>query len=153
MFCSSCGAAVTTKGLSYCKNCGAKLDSAIPKTSELFPDSLVWAIVTVFIVGLGSLIGLAALMKQLLNLGNEIISVVILSGFLLMFVIEGVFIWKLLRQKNNVKKESDIEQLNEKTREELYAPPARELTDPAISSVTENTTRSLEPIYTKRKSE
>ena len=116
MYCSSCGAAVG-QGLNYCKNCGAKLPGAIPKPSELFPESLVWAIVTIFVVGLGSIIGLAALMKKLLDSGSEVINVVILLGFLLMIAIEAVFIWLLLRQKSVIKKATEIVQPNETAKE------------------------------------
>ena len=151
MYCSSCGAAVG-QGLSYCKNCGAKSPGAIAKPSELFPESLVWAIVTIFVVGLGSIIGLAALMKKLLDSSSEVINVVILLGFLLMIAIEAVFIWLLLRQKSAMKKANEIEQPAE-TAKEFYEPPARVLTEAAIPSVTEYTTRSFEPIYSERKSE
>lgn len=151
MYCSSCGAAIG-QGLSYCKNCGAKLPGAIPNPSELFPESLVWAIVSVFIVGLGSIIGLAALMKKLLDSSSDVINVVILLGFLLMIAIEAVFIWLLLRQKSIVKKANEIDHPKE-TAKELYEPPARVLAETAIPSVTEHTTRSFEPIYSERKSE
>jgi len=151
MYCSSCGAAIG-QGLSYCKNCGAKLPGAIPNSSELFSESLVWAIVSVFIVGLGSIIGLAALMKKLLDSGSDVINGVILLGFLLMIAIEAVFIWLLLRQKSVIKKATEIEQPTE-TAKELYEPPARVLTEAAIPSVREHTTRSFEPIYAERKSE
>ncbi len=150
MHCSSCGAAIG-QGLSYCKNCGAKLPAAISNPSELFPESLVWAIVSVFIVGLGSIIGLAALMKKLLDSSSEVINVVILLGFLLTFAIEAVFIWLLLRQKSVIKKANEIEQSKE-TAKELDARPAQVLTDAVIPSVTEHTTRSFEPISSERKS-
>lgn len=151
MYCSSCGAAIG-QGLSYCKTCGAKLPGAIPNPSELFPESLVWAIVSVFIVGLGSIIGLAALMKKLLDSSSNVINVVILLGFLLMIAIEAVFIWLLLRQKSVINKATEIEQSRE-TAKELYEPPARVLTEAAIPSVMEHTTRSFEPIYSERKPE
>ena len=67
MYCSSCGVAVP-KNLSYCNHCGAMLSGAKPdvvtKPVELFPDSLVWAIVSVFVIGLGSIMGLMAVMKN-----------------------------------------------------------------------------------------
>jgi predicted amidophosphoribosyltransferase len=71
MYCSSCGAAVS-QDLSYCNRCGAKLngvkgDSAI-KLSEAKPESLINAIVAVFVCGLGAIIGLMAVMKAVLNL-------------------------------------------------------------------------------------
>jgi hypothetical protein len=67
MYCSTCGGAVAP-GLSYCNHCGARLNGSAAdadrKPAELFPDSLVWAIVSVFVVGLGGTIGLMAVMKD-----------------------------------------------------------------------------------------
>ena len=91
-------------------------------------------------------------MKKLLDSSSEVISVVILLGFLLMIAIEAVFIWLLLRQKRVIKKANEIVHPNE-TAKELYEPPARVLTEAAIPSVTEHTTRSFEPIHAERKSE
>ena len=57
MYCSSCGAAAA-QGVSFCNLCGAKLGGAradgAADASALSPDGLVWAVVTVFVVGLGA---------------------------------------------------------------------------------------------------
>jgi uncharacterized paraquat-inducible protein A len=155
MYCSSCGATVA-RGISYCNLCGAKLneakDESVAKPAELFPESLVWAIVTVFIVGLGVTIGLMAVMKDLLNFGQGLIIGFTLLSFLLTFVVEGVLIWMLLESKRNAQKPSDPAQLNEQTTRELDAAQVRALPEPA-PSVTEHTTRTFEPVYSERKSE
>ena len=171
MYCSACGAAVT-QGLSFCNFCGAKLggaksDAKAPDASkppETFPESLVWAIVTVFIVGLGCTIGLMAMMKGLLDFKDDIIITVMLTCFLLMFVIEAAFLWLLLRRRKDDAKEASISgtdaaatQLKEQTTKVLDAAqpqlqPARSLVEP-IPSITEHTTRSFEPVYTKQKAE
>src|SRR6266446_3006317 len=78
MYCSTCGGAVASS-LSYCNHYGARLSGpaadADRKPAELFPDSLVWAIVSVFVVGLGGTIGLMAVMKEApvreLGIANE----------------------------------------------------------------------------------
>ncbi len=70
MYCSSCGVAVA-QGLSYCNQCGAKLGGAkgyvVSKVTKAQLESLVWAIVAVFVVGLGSIMGLMAIMKEQFN--------------------------------------------------------------------------------------
>jgi heme/copper-type cytochrome/quinol oxidase subunit 2 len=155
MYCASCGVAVT-KGLSYCNQCGAKLSGAksesAAKSPELFSDSMVWAIVSVFIVGLGCIIGLMAMMKELLNFSEKLIVMFSLMSFLLMFVIEGVLIWTLLSRKRESRATGEAGQLGEQTTKELGPAQARAFTE-CMGSVTEHTTRSFEPVYSERKAE
>ena len=156
MYCSSCGG-VVARGLSFCKHCGAKLNGAqgdsAAKSSEWFPDSLIWAIVSVFVVGLGCIIGLMSVMKKELGFDNSIIIILTLLSFLLFFMIEGVFVWMLLRRRREAKETSDAERVKEQTTKELDArPQARSLPEP-VPSVTEGTTRPFEPVYTERKAE
>jgi uncharacterized paraquat-inducible protein A len=155
MYCSSCGK-VVTPGLSYCNHCGAKLSGAkgesVTKSSELFPDSLIWAIVSIFVVGLGCIIGLMAVMKDLLNFNTGIILTITLLSFLLMFAIEGVFIWMLLNRRRGAKEVREAKQPNEQVTKELDAAQARALAEP-VSSITEHTTRKFEPTYSERKTD
>lgn len=155
MYCSSCGGTVA-RGTSYCNICGAKLSSAkdesVAKPAELFSDSLIWAIVAVFTIGLGVTIGLMAVMKDLLNFSQGWIIGFTLLSFLLTFVVVGVFISLLLQRKRDVQKASDTAQLKEQTTRELDAAHVRTLPEP-VPSVTEHTTRTFEPIYSERKSE
>ena len=69
MYCSSCGAAVAP-ALSYCNRCGAKMGGVTASQTDsvalLSLDSLVWAIVGVYVFGLGAIMGLLAVMKQVL---------------------------------------------------------------------------------------
>jgi hypothetical protein len=122
------------------------------KQAELFPDSLLWAIVSVFVVGLGCTIGLMAVMKNVVGFNNNIILTVTLLSFFLMFVVEGVFIWQLLSRRNVGKEVFDVERLKNTATRELDAAQARTLPEP-MPSVTENTTRAFEPIYNKVKSD
>jgi uncharacterized paraquat-inducible protein A len=155
MYCSSCGAAVT-RGLSYCNHCGAKLGGAqaeaVARQQELFPDSLIWAIVSVFVVGMGTTIGLMAMLKQLLDLGQGIIIAFGLLGFALMIAVESVFIYLLLsRRKTGAKEKREGEQDAGRATKELDAArEARALPEP-VPSVTEQTTRTFEAAYVERK--
>src|SRR5215216_6849191 len=152
MFCSSCGVSVV-QGLSYCNYCGAKLtgekgDNAI-KSSEVKPESLVWAMVAVLVFGFVAIVFLLMSMKMVgLNVG-QILAFTILS-FLIMLLVEGVFIWQLLRRKRGAEETGDTALSKEQATKELEAAQARVLPE-AMPSVTEHTTRSFEPIYRERK--
>ena len=153
MYCSSCGAAVA-KGLSYCNQCGAKLSGAkggVTKSAELFPDSLVWAIVSVFVVGLGCIIGLMAVMKDY-GFNQLLIIACTLLIFLLMLAVEGVFISMLFSRNGGAKEMSDTEPLKEQATKEVGAAQARVFPEP-MPSVAEHTTRAFDPIYRERKAE
>jgi hypothetical protein len=156
MYCSTCGKPVTA-GLSYCNHCGARLigaksDGATP--AELFPDSLVWAIVSVFVVGLGGTIGLMAVMKDAGTFNPGMILGVTFLSFALMLAVESVLIWLLLSRRGGAKvnvKQNDLTQPEAAATRELGATQARALPEPA-ASVTDHTTRTLEPVYRERKS-
>jgi uncharacterized membrane protein len=153
MYCSSCGVAAA-QGLSYCNHCGAKLtgekrDSAI-KSSEVKPESLVWGMVAVLVFGFAAIVFLMMAMKMVgLNVG-QILAFTILS-FLIMLLVEGVFIWKLLRRKRGAQETGDTALSKEQATKELDVAQARALPEP-LPSVTEHTTRAFEPIYSERKS-
>jgi uncharacterized membrane protein len=153
MYCSSCGKAVA-QGLSYCNYCGAKLngvkgDNAI-KSSEVKPASLVWAMVAVLVFGFVATVFLMMAMKMVgLNVG-QILAFTILS-FLIMLLVEGVFIWQLLRRKRGAEETGDTALSKKQATKELDVAQARVLPE-AMPSVTEHTTRALEPIYSERKS-
>ena len=153
MYCSSCGVAVA-QGLSYCNYCGAKLtgekvDNAI-KSSEMKPESLVWAMVAVLVFGFVAIVFLMMAMKMVgLNVG-QILAFMMLS-FLIMLLVEGVFIWQLLRRKRGAEETGDTALSKQQAPKEFDVTQARELPE-HMPSVTEHTTRAFEPIYSERKS-
>ncbi|MGB9181059.1 MAG: hypothetical protein WCB68_17635 [Pyrinomonadaceae bacterium] len=153
MYCSSCGVAVA-QSLTYCKHCGAKLNGAksgsVSRQAELFPESLIWAIVSVFVVGVGCVIGLIAVMKTY-GLNEGLINGFAATIFLMMIAIESIFIWMLLSRSRRATEVSDTALPKEHATQELDAAQERLLPEP-LQSVTENTTRSFEPIYSERKS-
>lgn len=151
MYCSTCGTNVV-HGLAYCNHCGEKLVAAntqIARVPEASPESLVWAIVGVFVVGMGTTIGLMAVMKNELHFDMGIIVFFSLLSFVLMTGIELVFIWLLLSRSRNNKKRAEMSE-NQRTTRELGAAPARVLSEP-VSSVTEEATRKFDPVFEKRK--
>jgi len=154
MYCSSCGVSVA-QGLSYCNYCGAKLNGvkgdSVIKSSELRDESLVSGMIIVFVFGLGAIMGLMAVMKRVLDLNVGQILAFMLLSFLIMLLIEGVFIRLLLRRNRSAEERGDTALSKGQATKELNAAQARALPE-AMPSVTEHTTRTLEPIYNERTS-
>jgi len=156
MYCSSCGV-VVAEGLSYCNQCRAKLSGAksvgIAKVAKAQPESLVWAVVAIFVVGLGSIMGLMGILKVQFNAGLGIVTIFSLIILLLMLVVEGVFISLLFGSKSDSNDgKSAMELLKKQTTRELEAAQPHALSEP-VASVTEHTTRAFEPIYVQKKAE
>ena len=152
MYCSSCGVAVA-QGLTYCNYCGANLGGAKaePEFSEPRPESLVFAMMAVFIFGLAAIMGLMSVMKKVLELNEGALLGITLFTFLILLMLEGVFISLLLRRKRGTKETGEIIQAKRQATRELDAANARALPEP-LPSVTEGTTRTFEPIYNERTS-
>ena len=105
MYCSSCGKAVF-HGLSYCTRCGAELnakDRGTSKPSESAQETFVWALALVTILGVGAVIGLMAVMKEVVHFGNELILGITLLTFLAFLGVDVVIIWLLLRPRRELK--------------------------------------------------
>ena len=153
MYCSSCGTAVRA-GLSYCNRCGAEVgakERSANKLSELSPNFLVAAIIAVTVVGLATISALLGLLKKSPEIAPVILGFAVLS-FLIVLGIEILFIWLLLRSKTLAKGAADPSQLKGPALRELDPGQAHTLPHPA-ASVTEHTTRTLEPIQSQRKAE
>ena len=151
MYCSSCGV-VVAQGLSYCNYCGAKSSGAksdnVIKSSEVKPGLLVPAMVITFVFGLIAIILLMFAMKML-NLDRGQILAFMLLSFTIMLSIEGVFFRLLLRRQRGAEEAGDTVLLKGQATKELDAAQARVLPEP-VPSVTEHTTRALEPSYNER---
>ena len=148
MYCASCGVAVA-QGLSYCNYCGAKLSGAkgdsVNNSSEVKPELLVRAMASVFVLGLFAITVLMGVMKAVLKFDlGQIIAFALLS-FLIMLLLEGVFIRLLLRRKHSVEEVRATASLKEHATKELDAAQVRVLPEP-VPSVTEHTTRTFEPM-------
>ena len=145
MYCSACGVAVA-QGLSYCKNCGARLgqDEREGKSSEVKPDLLVTAMVATFVFGLAVIGMLMGIMKVILGMNVGQILGFMSFLLLLMLILEGVFIRLLLRRSKGAEKTIALPQ--QQATSELEAAQVRALPEGMVS-VTEHTTRAFEPIY------
>ena len=150
MYCSTCGVAVA-QGLSYCNYCGASLSpeksSSVSKSAVVKPDLLVSAMVAVFVLGLAAITVFMGVMKTALNLDiGQILALTMLS-FLIMLLLEGVFVYLLLSRKRGTREPDRL--LKERATNELDAAQVRALPEP-MQSVTEQTTRTLAPKYTEQ---
>jgi hypothetical protein len=143
-------------GLSYCNHCGARLNGSRAdhpiKVPHASLDSLVWAIVSVAVGGLGVIIGLLAVMKQVLDFSPGLIIAFTLISFLLLFAPETALIWLLVRQKSGPKELGEAARQKGHETKELGATQERMLPEPGIS-VTEGATRTFEPVFSQRKAE
>ena len=150
MYCSSCGVAVA-ESLNYCNHCGARVISNSDKvaTSDVKPGLLVSAMVGTFVLGLIAIATLLGVMKSVLGLElGQILGFAVLSFFIMLFL-EGVFLVLLFRRNRGAEERVRKETLAGHTTKELWAPQVQALREP-LSSVTDETTRAFEPIYTNR---
>ena len=147
MYCSYCGVAVT-KGLSYCNQCGSKLNANenVEKSPGLTPGLLVPAMVATFILGIVVITALMGVMKVILGLPVDAILILTSIPFLLMLVLEAIFIRLFLRRTRETVGPQDITGAQLRKTNELEGTHARALREP-VASVTEHTTRAFEPVY------
>jgi len=150
MYCPSCGVAVA-QSLSYCNYCGAKVNGAkgesAGRSPEVKPETLVAAMVLVFVFGLGAITLFMGMMKAVLHLNEGAILFFILLSFLIMLSLEGVIVRLLFRRKRGHEEAGDARLMTG----ELNVGQPRGLPE-SMPSVTEHTTRAFEPLYNERKS-
>jgi hypothetical protein len=154
MYCPSCGVNVTP-GSSYCNYCGEKLSGAKSdsrvKSAEVRPETLVGAMVFAFVFGLAAITVLMGVTKAVLRLDVGVVLAFGWMSFLIMILLEGVFIRLLLRRKRGAEDAGHSVLLKGETTRELDAAQVRALPEP-LPSVTEHTTRAFEPISRERTS-
>jgi hypothetical protein len=153
MYCSSCGVAIAAN-LTYCNHCGAKVNSektdTLGKTTELRYDSFIMsAMVGLFVLGLIAISVLLGVMKAVLqfNFGN--LTAFAFLSFLILIGIEGVLISRLFRKKGRSEK-SDGSAHSTVHRTKELEDQSRVNMEP-VASVTDHTTRTLDPVYSERK--
>jgi len=150
MYCSSCGVAVTPN-LTYCNHCGAKLgsDTASVKTTELRAEwAMMSSMAALFVCGLVAISILLGVMKAVLKFQDGPILAFGFLSFLILIGLEAVYVTRLFRVRRDVQKTTDTPSLDRHTTKELEA--RARLSEP-MGSVTDHTTRTLDPIYNERK--
>jgi hypothetical protein len=146
MYCSSCGTPVTP-GLSYCNRCGTSLKEPEPAKSTGLMSVIVIAMTLIGLGGLGILLGGAAALRQGANLPPDLVALFMLFCFLVIIVTE----FSLVRNLSKLVSSSSERQKHlppvQSVPPELRLPQATPFGEP-VSSVTDNTTRTLE--YSRR---
>lgn len=151
MYCQACGSAIAQK-TKYCNRCGTQLVPAsevspdkTPKEKRLdeYLDGLFW--ISVF--GLGFIIGGTVVLtrvgvRDLIVIGYAILSTIV---FLINF---GFSLWGALSIMRSSKDGKLTMQPGHDTRE--LGPPKLDPLPIPVTSVTENTTRSFEPLEHKQ---
>ena len=147
MYCSSCGSAINPN-LVYCNRCGARANgrSEVPAKVADFPESLVAAMVGLFVLGIGVVIGLLAVMKNVVNFEPNIILAITLLIISLLVSLEAVFIYLLFSARRALRQRLFPEDVTPSTTKELSEQKVPMLSEPR-PSVTEQTTRAFEPVY------
>ena len=148
MYCSACGVAVN-QGLTYCKNCGAKVpreDERQPTQPK--PESILAMMVATFVMGLLAICALITVLKAVQFEFGPLMAVTMLS-FLIMLALEGVFI-RLLFRKRQRAEDKDAKLVSaQPTTKQLEAQSQFPLQP--VDSVTEHTTRAFDPVFSERK--
>lgn len=158
MYCQSCGAE-QTQGLIYCNRCGANLNATTLATTAA-PITVTPVSVTrpVFFIGVflciislggfGILTETARALSENPNFDRHLLSVMITMGLVTIMAVDVMLVWLLSKLVNASLRPGNFV-------------PVKELAAPAISpsvrqmnaardyvgSVTEQTTRTLEPVY------
>jgi hypothetical protein len=144
MYCQVCGAPLAEGLVRYCPRCGAAPERESDRAGDaagLSPDGLVWALVVVTLGVTGIAIGLMAVMKTKIGVSTEIIVALTSLLFLILLAIDSTFLWLLLRRSGRPEAAHPPRTF---TTAGLDAAQPRKLPEPPVS-VTEHTTRTLEP--------
>jgi predicted lipid-binding transport protein (Tim44 family) len=132
---------------------GAKeLDAvAVVTSSEVKPELLVSAMVGGFVLGLVAIAVLVGVLKAVAGFDLPFLLAVTMLSFLLLIAVEGVLVGLLFKSRRGPKVTADAVRPEERTTKGLGGPQARALQEPSpVASVTEHTTRTLEPAYGER---
>ena len=142
MFCPTCGTPIAP-GLSFCNRCGASLKERTEASSGTISAYLT-AITLIALGGLGLMLGGAIALRNGAQLGEEIVGIFMLLVFIIVGVVELMLGRQLSKANSNMQKERTLPQPVQPTSfPEFQGTQARSLVAPG-SSVTENTTRTLE---------
>ena len=145
MYCASCGTPLT-QGLSYCNRCGTSLQKR-SETNTGAISAFLTAITLIGVGGLGLMFAGALVLRKGANLSQELIGFFMLFTFLIVGMIEVMLVKNLSKLMGGAKEEK--KNYFPAPQSDLRLPQATPFGEP-VSSVTENTTRTLE--YLRRDS-
>ena len=150
MFCSSCGVAVA-KGLSFCSFCGGRIGSTESGVEfrEIRPQTIVGAMVALFVLGLPGITFLIFMLNGALHLDPGLTVAFAWVSLLLLVALEAVFTLLLLRRKSRKDEGHAGNQLKGPQTNELDSRLAAQLPQ-SVPSVTEHTTHRFDPIPRER---
>lgn len=140
MYCAACGTPIAP-GLSYCNRCGSSLkERTDAKTGAI--TAFLTAITLIGIAGLGIMLG-GAIALRAANVDQAVMGLFMFFTFFIVCLTEFLLVRQLSKlTSSNERKMIDIPQYPVMQNELRPAQP-RSLSEP-VSSVTENTTRTLE---------
>jgi hypothetical protein len=145
MYCANCGTPLV-QGLSYCNRCGVSLRERTESPTGAITAFLT-AITLIAIVGLGIMIGGPLVLRREAGLAQELIGFFMLFTFLIVGMTEFMLVKNL--SKLSAPKEEKFRAFPPPVAQDLRLPQASTLGEPVpVTSVTENTTRTLE--YARR---
>ena len=142
MYCSNCGTPIT-QGLSYCNRCGTNLKERSEVSTGAI-SAFLTAITLIGICGLGIMFGGAAVLRKGANLGQELIGFFMLFTFMIVGMTEIMLVRNLSKLMSSSEKKKSLS-APPPISQDLRLPQGIPLGEP-VSSVTENTTRTLEYI-------
>jgi hypothetical protein len=149
MYCSACGVALN-QGLTYCKNCGAKvLREDERRPAEPKPENIIVMMVATFVMGLFVISVLMATLKGVLHFDFGPLIAITMLSFLIMIALEGVFIRLLFRGRQRYEDKDTTLKNAQTTTKQLEAQSQFPLQP--VESVTEHTTRTFDPVFSERK--
>lgn len=142
MYCANCGT-LLTQGLSYCNRCGANLKER-PEVSTGAISAFLTAITLIGAIGLGVMFGGALVLRRGALLSQELIGVFMLFTFLITGMVE-IMLVRNLSKLTSANEKKNYFPAPQPVPQDLRLTQGMPLGEP-VSSVTENTTRTLEYI-------
>ena len=145
MYCANCGTPLT-QGLSYCNHCGANLKERSEVSTGAI-SAFLTSITLIAICGLGIMFGGALVLRRGANLSQELIGFFMLFTFMIVGMTEIFLIRNLSKLTSANEKKNYFPAPPSAAPQDLRLGQGMPLGEP-VSSVTENTTRTLE--YARR---
>ena len=146
MYCANCGTQLT-QGLSYCNRCGTSLRERSGTNTGAI-SAFLTAITMIGVGGLGIMLAGALLLRRGANLSQELIGFFMFFTFLIVSIVEVTLIRNLSKLMGE-KEQKNYLPAPQTISNDLRLPQATPFGEP-VSSITENTTRTLE--YMRRDS-